>query len=83
MIISPLDKAIEICENSQTELAKRIGTGQATVGAWVNRFNKRVGDGFVLKVAQATNYQVTPHQLRPDLYPHPHDGLPEHLRSAA
>lgn len=36
----------------------------------------------VLTCAQATNWQVTPHQLRPDLYPHPQDGLPKELRAA-
>lgn len=30
----------------------------------------------VLKVAEATNFEVTPHELRPDIYPYPTDGLP-------
>lgn len=36
----------------------------------------------VLGVAEANEWRVTPHQLRPDLYPHPDDGLPAHLRQA-
>jgi len=34
----------------------------------------------VLTIARATDYLVTPHRLRPDLYPHPDDGLPEARR---
>lgn len=30
----------------------------------------------VLAVACATGWRVTPHELRPDLYPNPTDGLP-------
>lgn len=30
----------------------------------------------VLKMAEATDYEVTPHELRPDLYPNPDDGVP-------
>lgn len=32
----------------------------------------------VLAVAAATGWQVTPHELRPDIYPNPCDGLPAH-----
>lgn len=75
-------KAIDLCDG-QTRLAEKIGTGQATVSAWVNRFNHQTGVDFVLKVAEATSWQVTPHQLRPDIYPHPHDGLPESMRNTS
>ncbi len=74
-------KAVEICDG-QTALGIRIGRPQATVSSWVNRF-KCVGVDSVLKVSEATSWKVTPHELRPDIYPHPQDGLPEHLRSAA
>lgn len=86
---TPLNKAIEIC-GSQTALAKAATEKnpqkqitQSTVGAWVNRFGGRVGDGYVLAVSEAVNWQVTPHDLRPDLYPHPQDGLPPHMREVA
>ncbi|MGL6245682.1 transcriptional regulator [Pseudomonas sp.] len=32
--------------------------------------------GRVLAVCEATGWQVTPHVLRPDIYPNPSDGLP-------
>jgi len=81
MNLIPLLKAIEIC-GGQTALAISINRPQPTVAAWVNRF-KRVGTEYVITVSEATNWQVTPHELRPDIYPHPQDGLPEHLRQAA
>lgn len=81
--LTALLKAIELCDGkTQTALGLKIGKPQATVSAWVNRF-MCVGVDSVLKVSEATNWQVTPHELRPDIYPHPHDGLPENLRSAA
>jgi DNA-binding transcriptional regulator YdaS (Cro superfamily) len=36
----------------------------------------------VIEYARSRNFDVTPHQLRPDLYPHPEDGLPPLLRSS-
>lgn len=81
-MITPIEKAIEIC-NGQVGLSGKSGIPQPTISAWVNRFNFKVGAEFVITVASATDWQITPHQLRPDLYPHPNDGLPEHMRSAA
>ena len=78
-MITPLEKVIEMC-GSQTALAIKINRPQATVTAWVNRFNFRVGAEFVIDVSGAADWQVTPHDLRPDLYPHPQDGLPNELR---
>lgn len=34
----------------------------------------------VLDVCADYGWAVTPHELRPDLYPHPDDGLPPELR---
>jgi DNA-binding transcriptional regulator YdaS (Cro superfamily) len=82
MLENPLLEAIEIC-GSQTLLGKKIGKDQYIVTAWVNRYGCKVSPEFVIKVAEATEWKVTPHQLRPDLYPHPNDGLPENLRHAA
>ena len=36
----------------------------------------------VREIAEATDWRITPHQLAPDIYPHPDDGLPEMLRGA-
>lgn len=79
---NPLLNIIKLC-GSQEELGRRIGKGQYIVTAWVRRYGCKVSADYVLKVSQAINWQITPHQIRPDLYPHPQDGLPDHLRSAA
>ncbi len=78
-MITPLQKAIDLC-GGQTALAYKSNITQPTISAWVNRFNHRVGVEFVLNVSEATEWQITPHELRPDIYPHPHDGLPEAMR---
>jgi len=82
MFESPLQKAIRIA-GGQDKLGKRFGKGQYLVSTWVVRNGGRVSADFVLKVSEAVEWQVTPHELRPDLYPHPQDGLPEHLREVA
>lgn len=37
----------------------------------------------VIPIAAATRFDPRPHDLRPDLYPHPDDGLPDDLRGRA
>lgn len=37
----------------------------------------------VLWIAEQTSWEFTPHQLAPDLYPHPEDGLPAERRASA
>lgn len=48
----------------------RVASGECLLGA-----------ATALKWAAATEFQVTPHDLRPDLYPNPKDGIPD--RTAA
>lgn len=55
-----------------------LGLSRAAANNW-----QRVPPEHVLKLAELTGWRCTPNQIRPDLYPHPHDGLPEHLREAA
>lgn len=48
----------------------------------VRKFEREgVPSGRVLQVAAATNWRVTPHQLRADLYPYPTDGVPPDQRA--
>ena len=30
----------------------------------------------VIPICKSTNWRITPHELRPDIYPNPDDGLP-------
>lgn len=74
MSMSPLEKAIAIV-GSQTALATACGIKQAHIWNWLNR-DKRVPAEYVIPICRATNYKVTPHQMRPDIYPYKTDGMP-------
>jgi hypothetical protein len=40
----------------------------------------KIPESKVLLFSQIASFKLTPHQLRPDLYPYPDDGLPPELR---
>ncbi|MGN8238636.1 transcriptional regulator [Enterobacter soli] len=71
MKISIQKKLLNIC--SQAELGRRMKRRAQTVNGW---FKNKIPGELVLKVSKVVNWQVTPHELRPDLYPNPTDGLP-------
>lgn len=51
--------------------------GQVHVWGWLNTVKIEVPPAeVVLPIVKYLDYQITPHQLRPDLYPNPGDGLP-------
>lgn len=57
-------------------LSKKLGLSRGAVCQWT-----KVPVDRVLETAAATGWQVTPHDLRSDIYPHPDDGLPDDMRS--
>ena len=77
-----IQKAVDLV-GGQTALAIICGVKQAHVWQWLNTTKDGVSAERVIDVAKATDWQVTPHELRPDIYPHPQDGLPEQMRVAA
>jgi len=56
-------------------LAAALGVKPPSVHQWYDGTRPLPADR-VLGVSKATDWQVTPHQLRPDIYPNPTDGLP-------
>lgn len=62
----------------RARIARAVGVAAVLVTQWIST------RGFpaerVLAVAEATGWLVTPHDLRPDIYPHPDDGLPPERR---
>ncbi|MGM6923392.1 YdaS family helix-turn-helix protein [Escherichia coli] len=58
---------------SQRELAMLMSTKQQSVSRW---FNSKFPASRVLHLCQLMQWEVTPHELRPDIYPNPTDGLP-------
>ncbi|MGY1490745.1 YdaS family helix-turn-helix protein [Methylobacillus pratensis] len=83
---SYLKKLVGLAE-SQALLADKINKiqpgaklAQAHVWKWLNSTALGIPGEYVISACHVVNWQVTPHQLRPDLYPHPADGLPEAMR---
>ncbi|QIP56854.1 transcriptional regulator [Hafnia alvei] len=58
---------------SQTDIASELGTKPQAVSLW---FNSQVPANRVIPLCGVLGWEVTPHQVRPDLYPNPTDGLP-------
>ena len=56
-------------------LSLRLGLSRGAASQW-----DKVPADYVLRVSEMTGYAKTPHQIRPDLYPYPDDGLPESQR---
>jgi len=55
--------------------AKTLGVSVPAVKHYRNGIRK-VSPINVISVCAATDWQVTPYELRPDIYPNPTDGLP-------
>jgi len=62
-----------------TALARTLRVAPPSVSQWLSG-TRGVPAGRVVQISEATGWRVTPHELRPDLYPHPDDGLPQELR---
>lgn len=70
-----LDEYLAMPEITQKGFGDEVGVTQGMVHQWLRNI-RRVSSEKVIPVARATNWQVTPHELRPDIYPNPSDGLP-------
>ncbi len=77
---TPLALAIKLVGGAEQVAALRELKSGWAVRKWLK-------DGLpaehVLWLSERTAWRVTPHQLSPDLYPHPEDGLPPLFRRAA
>ncbi|EHF4969662.1 TPA: helix-turn-helix domain-containing protein [Enterobacter hormaechei subsp. xiangfangensis] len=69
-----IDKAIKKV-GTATRLAEMLEVSAMTISHWRNRYQGMVPADRVLPIYVLTG--VTPHELRPDLYPNPTDGLPK------
>lgn len=52
-------------------MSLKLGKSRGAVSQW-----DTVPDAEVLNVSSLTGWRVTPHTIRPDLYPNPTDALP-------
>ena len=72
--MTSLEKAIEAA-GGFIPLADAIGVTKQAVAKWCRR--ELVPPDRVISVARAAGWRVTPHELRPDIYPNESDGLPQ------
>lgn len=79
-----LEKIVDLV-GGQAALAKGLESPekpikQGHVWNWLNVTIDGIPAEHVIKACELVKFEVTPNQLRPDLYPHPHDGLPDGMR---
>ena len=55
-------------------MSLKLGKSRGAVSQW-----DTVPDAEVLNVSSLTGWRVTPHTIRPDLYPNPTDALPAEI----
>ena len=60
---------------SQSALAQQLGVSQSLISHWVTE-RKQIAPEWVLRICELSEWRVTPHEVRPDIYPNPSDGLP-------
>lgn len=76
--MNPILKAIELA-GSQTRLGELAGVSQATVSDWLNG-KKVISAENVMSLCAALKWRITPHELRPDIYPNRRDAIPKGAR---
>lgn len=76
-----LSKAIDAC-GGMAALAKAVDVKSAQV-VWNWKSRGSVPAEMVIAICEAVAWEVTPHMLRPDLYPNADDALPASMRAAA
>lgn len=62
-------------KGTAARLAVQIGVSPVLISQWRTERRTIPGDR-VIPIARATGWRVTPHELRPDLYPNAGDGVP-------
>lgn len=72
---NPLNEAVEL--HGLKPLALKINVKYQSIQKYLRT---RVTAEKVIPLSEALDWSPTPHIIRPDLYPHPDDGLPDELR---
>lgn len=69
------EQAVKAAGPSLSEVARQFGfKSPQSVANWI--INQQVPSERVIHLCSLGNWLITPHQLRPDIYPNPKDGLP-------
>ncbi|MDR5611276.1 MULTISPECIES: YdaS family helix-turn-helix protein [unclassified Arsenophonus] len=77
--MSALKKVINVT-GTATRLAAVLDVSNMKVSQWKNKYKGRVPVDRVLAIYELTG--ITPHELRPDIYPNPTDGIPADKQNA-
>ena len=79
-------KIIALHNDNKSALANKIAeikgdpkVSSSHINNWLYR-DKKVPSDWVLPLSQSVNWEIKPNDLRPDIYPHPDDGLPPFMR---
>lgn len=65
-------------EHARLTFALRVGVSSGYLQL-VMRGSRKPSAELALKISEATNWSVTPHQLRPSAFRYPKDGIPEQV----
>ncbi|HAY0633732.1 MULTISPECIES: transcriptional regulator [Serratia] len=69
------EQAVKAAGPSLSEVARKFGfKSPQSVANWI--INQQVPSERVIHLCSLGHWLITPHQLRPDIYPNPNDGLP-------
>lgn len=70
------EQAVKAAGPSLSKVARQFGfKSPQSVANWI--INQQVPSERVIQLCSLGNWRFTPHQLRPDIYPNPKDGLPD------
>lgn len=80
-----LQRAVELAGGPLALARKASANGSKKIDRshiwnWLNR-DKDIPGEYVVQVSKALNFVITPHELRPDIYPNATDGLPADLQA--
>ncbi|EIC4353503.1 helix-turn-helix domain-containing protein [Salmonella enterica] len=64
---------------SQAQIGRLMGVPQQLISRWLS--TSRFPAGRVLGFCEVMDWSITPHEVRPDLYPNPTDGIPQKHRN--
>lgn len=66
---------IDLERGRARRIAKSVGVSAASVSDWANG-KKQPSYGNIRKICEATGWDVTPHELLPNVFPNPTDAIP-------
>jgi DNA-binding transcriptional regulator YdaS (Cro superfamily) len=76
LMIARAIECIPQAEGRRYRMAQLLGTNQANIANWL--YGTPVDPRYCVAIEQLTRGKVRAHQLRPDVFPAPHNAFPIH-----